>query len=77
MQRPTAKHQEELGEPCGTVGNGTDRAKGVKNTTRRPTESTNLGPWGSERLNQLRSMQGLGLDLTFVRGMQSGLMWVP
>ena len=24
----------------------TEQARGVKDTTRRPTESTNLGPWG-------------------------------
>jgi hypothetical protein len=45
MQRPTTKHQSELRESCGRVGDKTERAKGVKDT-RRPTESTNLGSWG-------------------------------
>ena len=44
MQRPTAKHQEELGESCERVRDKTEQARGVKDTTRRPTESTNLDP---------------------------------
>jgi hypothetical protein len=46
MQRPTAKHQVELGESCVRVGKRTEQAEGVKNTARRHTDSTNLGPRG-------------------------------
>jgi hypothetical protein len=35
MQKPTSKHQAEIRESCGRVGNRITRAKGVKNTTRR------------------------------------------
>jgi hypothetical protein len=57
----------ELGKSCRRVG---DRSEwiggwGVKDTTRRPTEYTNLGQWGSQRLNdQPKSMQGLYLSHT-------------
>ena len=40
--RPIAKYQAELGVSCGKVGDKIERAGGVKDTTRRPTESTNL-----------------------------------
>ena len=43
MQRLTARHQVVFGESCGSVGDRIEQAKGVKNTTGRPTESTNLG----------------------------------
>jgi hypothetical protein len=44
VQRPTAKHQMELGESCrnGRVEDRIVGVKGVKDTT-RPTESTHLG----------------------------------
>jgi hypothetical protein len=45
MQRPRVKHQAELGESCERVGDRTEGTGGVKNTTRRCTESTNLCPW--------------------------------
>jgi hypothetical protein len=45
-QRPTAKCQTELRESFGRVGDRTERAGGVKDTTRKPTESTKLSPWG-------------------------------
>ena len=65
MQRPTAKHQAELKESCGRVG---DRIKGageVKDTTTRPTELTNLGPWGLiETEPPTKIMQELYLDPT-------------
>ena len=41
-------------------GDRTEQLGGVKDTTRRPTESTNLGPWGSEKLRyQPGNMQEL------------------
>jgi hypothetical protein len=47
MQRHTFKHQVELGESCGRVGGRIEQAgERVKDTTRRPTESTNLSPGG-------------------------------
>jgi hypothetical protein len=45
MQRPTAQHHTKLRESCGSEEAWIDWAGGVKDTTRRPTESTNLGPW--------------------------------
>jgi hypothetical protein len=33
-------------ESCGRVGGRSEQIRGVKDTTRRPTEPTNLGPWG-------------------------------
>jgi hypothetical protein len=46
MQRPTAKNQVDLRESCGRVGDGSEQARGIKNTTKRPAESINLDPWG-------------------------------
>jgi hypothetical protein len=46
MQRTTAKHQAEPGESYGRVEDRNEQVGGVKNTIRRSTESTNLGPWG-------------------------------
>jgi hypothetical protein len=46
MQRPTSKHQAELTESYGRVKDKIEKAGRVKDITRRPTESTNLGPWG-------------------------------
>lgn len=36
---------------CGRVENRSNLTRGVKNTTRRPPESTNLGHGGSQKLN--------------------------
>jgi hypothetical protein len=44
--RPTAKHQAELKKLCGRVLDKIEGAEVVKDTTRRPIESTNLGLWG-------------------------------
>ena len=46
MRRPTAKHEPELRESCGRLGDTSEQVRGVKDTKRRPTDSTNLGPWG-------------------------------
>jgi hypothetical protein len=47
----------------------------IEDNMRTPTESTYLGPWGSQRLNhQPKSMQGLDLGPhTFVADVQLGL----
>ena len=43
MQRPTAKHQSEFRESFGRVGDRSEPAGGVKDTTqKKPTEKTNL-----------------------------------
>jgi hypothetical protein len=44
MQRHIVKHQGELRESGGREGDRIEQAGGVKYTTRRPTESINLGP---------------------------------
>jgi hypothetical protein len=36
----------ELGESYGRVGGRIGGSGGVRNSTGRPTESTNQGPWG-------------------------------
>jgi hypothetical protein len=36
----------ELRESCGRVEGRMKRARRVKDTSRRPTEATNLGRWG-------------------------------
>jgi hypothetical protein len=49
MQRPTANLLVELGEFHGRGAGTIVAAIGVKNTTRKPTESTNLGSyWPTE-----------------------------
>jgi hypothetical protein len=45
MQISTDKHWTELKNFYGEI----DGPKGDKNATRRPTESTNLDPWGPLR----------------------------
>ncbi len=49
MKRSTAKHQVENRESFRRVWVKTEWAGGVKDTTRRPTESSNLGPWGAPK----------------------------
>jgi hypothetical protein len=44
MQRPINKYWEEVGESCGRGGRRIEGARQVEDTTRKPTESTNLGP---------------------------------
>ena len=46
MQRPTVKHKAKFWESCGRVRERTEQVRGVKDTTERPTELINLGPWG-------------------------------
>jgi hypothetical protein len=46
MKRPTAKHWMELGESYGRVRGRIERTEGNRNSTRRPTVSSNLDPWG-------------------------------
>jgi hypothetical protein len=45
MQRTTLKHQEVLSEPCRRVEDRIKGVRGVKDTTRRPTEFDDLDPW--------------------------------
>lgn len=42
--------QAELKGSCERVGDRSEQVRGVKNTTRRCTESTNLRPWGLTEL---------------------------
>jgi hypothetical protein len=57
IQTPTVKQWMELGNSDGRVG-----GKDCRNSTGRPTESTNLDPWDSQWLNhQPKSIQGLDL----------------
>ena len=50
MQRSAVKHQAEPGKSCWRVieliEDQVEWARGIKDSTRRPPETTNLGPWG-------------------------------
>lgn len=46
MQTPTVKHYTELEKSCGRVGGRIEGPKEDKNSTRRPTNSTNLDTCG-------------------------------
>jgi hypothetical protein len=54
----------ELEDPCGKIGGRIAGPKGDMKSTGRPTESTNLDPWGSQSLNQPKSMHRLDLGLS-------------
>ena len=61
MHIPTGKHQEELRESCGRMGARIELPGGVKDTTRRHTESTNLGPLRlTEPEPQIKEHAGFG-----------------
>jgi hypothetical protein len=51
LKHPSAEthHQAELGEFCRRGGIGLNNSEGSRIT--QELESTNLGPWGSQRLN--------------------------
>jgi hypothetical protein len=62
MQIPTAKQWMELGHLYGRVGERIESPKGVRNSTGRPTELTNLDPWISQKLNhKQKNIQRLDL----------------
>jgi hypothetical protein len=64
MQIPTAKQWMELGDSYGRLGGRIVGPEGDRNSTGKPTESTNQGPWGSQRLTyQPKNIYGLNLDL--------------
>jgi hypothetical protein len=76
MQRPTARHQIGLNGSCERVGN---RIEGVKDNTRRPTESTNLGPWDlkeTEPLTKEHAWAGLSTPYRFVADYNLVFIWV-
>ena len=65
MQRLTPKQRVELGESCGRVVGRIAGLKRDRNSTKRPTESTNLDSWGFQRLqNQAKSIHKLDLVAT-------------
>ena len=43
---PQPNISQSSGESCDRTGDRGEQARGAKDTTRRPTESTSLGPWG-------------------------------
>jgi hypothetical protein len=79
MQRCAAKLLMELRESRGGVRERTEEAGGVKDTTRRPTESTTLSPWElTETEATTKEHSGAGSSSTccptpFVVDMQLGL----
>ena len=50
--RYTAKEWMELEDSYGRIGGRTTGLEGDRNSTGKPTESTNLDTWGSQRLSQ-------------------------
>ena len=49
METVVETHSQTFGRAWGVLWKGGERnegVRGVKDTTRKPTESTNLGPWG-------------------------------
>jgi hypothetical protein len=57
---PTAKQWIELGDSYGRIGGRIAIHEGDRNSTGRPTESTNLDPWNSQNLNhQLKCIHRL------------------
>lgn len=75
MQRPTAKHQVELGESCGNVGDRSGQTRGVKDITRRPTQSANLGPWELTETEAPTKEHVSGLDLGSLHNCNSYAAW--
>jgi len=51
IQIPTAKQCMEFWESYGRIGGRIVGPRGERNSTRRPSESTNLVPWGFQSLN--------------------------
>jgi hypothetical protein len=67
--RDHSQTQVGPGESCRRVRDRSERVRGTEDTTRRPTESTNLGAWGSQS-HQPGSTQELDLErcsLVFLR----------
>jgi hypothetical protein len=65
MQTPTAKQWMELGDSNGKIEGRIAGLYGDRNSTGRQTESTNLDPWGSQRLNhQPKNTHRLDIDLS-------------
>jgi hypothetical protein len=60
----TAKQWMELGDSYGRTGGRVAAQKGDRNSTGRPTDSTNPDPWSTQNLNhQLKNIHGLDLGL--------------
>ena len=69
----------EFGESRGRVGGRTEGPEGDRNSIGRPTESTNMDPWGSQRLDrQPKNIPRLALgSCTYVPDVQLGLHECP
>lgn len=53
MKRPTAKNQVEISEYCGRVEDIIEPVGGAKDSTKKHTKSTNLGPLVTEPLTKM------------------------
>jgi hypothetical protein len=77
IQTPTAKQWIELEDSYGRTGERIVGPEGDRNSTGRPTESTNLDPWSSQSLNrQPRNIHRLNLGFPTHAWQICGLMWV-
>ena len=64
----------ELGESCRRGGARIEEPEKDRDSTARPTESTNLEPWGLSRLNNQLFKHDLNLGpYTYVADVQLGL----
>jgi hypothetical protein len=64
MQTPTTKQWMKLGDCYGRIRGRFEGPEGDRNSKGRPTESTNLDPWGSQNLNhQPKNIHRLDLGL--------------
>ena len=77
-QTPTAKQWMELGNSCGRIGGRIEGPKGNRNSTGRPTESTNLalGLLESEPPTKEHTQVWPRLPCTYVAGVQMVFTWV-
>jgi hypothetical protein len=64
MQTPTPKQWIELVDSYGRIGERITGPEGDRNSTGRPTESTNLDSWDSQSLNhEPKNIHRLDLSL--------------
>jgi hypothetical protein len=64
IQTPTAKQSTELGYSYERIGGRITGSVGDRNSTGRPAESTNLDPWGFQRLiHQAKNIYRLDLGI--------------
>ena len=80
METDAEIQSQTLGGAWGVLwksGDRTEQARGVKDTTRRPTESTNLGPWGLTEPGPPTSRSWTYTPYTSAANLQLGVHVLP